>query len=386
MTRVLHTLWSADFGGIERLAIDLAVAQREIGIDAAFLFGVADGSLIESFRESGIPILSAEMTTGWDRAASKRDLVGSMMKEFDVIHMHVFTPMIANCAGVSGKPVIFTDHGNYGLGRKWTLRDRAKRLLQRRFFREHVDFVSCNSEYTRQLALKHFKLDPPTSRVVYNGIDLSSRHQNTFQIPDEFAAQLRSKFVVGTTSRLAGFKRVDRLIAAFFEFQKRREDVLLLIVGDGPLRDEFEDQTRKLGIASKTVFAGFQRDVAAFQNAMDVCVFPSAGEPFGLVAVETLALGKPTVVMSDGGGIIEIIGSLSADDVVEDVEALGNRLATLYDSVKKTNESARRDQAAERIEHSKSFDISTMAARFSEIYTDLTGKPSSAKPQEMPRC
>src|SRR5690606_19063250 len=131
-------------------------------------------------------------------------------------------------------------------------------------------------------------------------------------------------------------KRVDRLIEGFARFQDGRE-AMLLIVGDGVERAALEARVDDLEIRAKTLFAGYQREVQAYQAAMDVCVFPSQNEPFGLVAVETLALGKPTVVFADGGGICEIVAGLDPSDVVENSDALAKRLAYYYaDEVART--------------------------------------------------
>ena len=63
-------------------------------------------------------------------------------------------------------------------------------------------------------------------------------------------------------------------------------------------RPQLEALVGQLGLRDATHFTGFRQDARACQSFMNVCVFPSQNEPFGLVAVETLALGKPTIVFA----------------------------------------------------------------------------------------
>jgi len=373
--RVLHTLWSADFGGIERLALDLATAQSQRGIVPMFLFGQARGRMLPGFERSGLNVLDAKLRWGWDRNAARRQQVASLMREVDVIHMHAFTPPFASAAYQSSAKVLFTDHGNYGLGRQWTLRDRIKRRLQRRFYQQRVDFVSFNSNYTHGLANQSFGKSLPACEVVYNGIDMSASRLNPEPLPAQWNERLAGKFVVGTTSRLAGFKRVDRLIEAFAAFAYEKPQCVLLIVGDGPLRDELHKHSGRIGIEGQVLFAGFQDAVASFQNSMDVCVFPSEGEPFGLVAVETLALGKPTIVMSDGGGIVEVVEPVEPGNVVDGVEALAARLQQFWERKHQAGND-RSEWESKRIEWSKRFDIQRMADEFDRIYSLLVSSNS----------
>ena len=161
------------------------------------------------------------------------------------------------------------------------------------------------------------------------------------------------KFVVGTSTRLAGFKRIDRLIDVFAIFQKTHQNAVLIIVGDGPEKENLIKQTKDLSIEDSVVFKGFQQEVTSFQSAFDVAVFPSQNEPFGLVAVECLKLQKPVLVFNDGGGICEIIEMFYPNDICNHKTAMVNRL--LFYSEKKFEWDEENDEklkyfAAERME------------------------------------
>ena len=84
--------------------------------------------------------------------------------------------------------------------------------------------------------------------------------------------------------------------------------VKFIFVGTGPQLDYLIEESKNLGINEKVIFTGFVDDNLrnALLHASDICVFPSIYEPFGIVALEAMALGKP-VVASRLGGFAEII-------------------------------------------------------------------------------
>ena len=367
MTCVLHIMWSLDFGGIERLVLDLCKEQRKNGMEAQVLVGRATGRLAEQFADERISVIDANLKNGFDMGRSGKTKILESMGKADIIHIHAFSPVFSKMAVKSGTPIVFTDHGNYGLGRKRTWRDHVKFAMQSRFFKKHVNFMTFNSHYTKGLAKGNFKIDGIQNKVVYNGINLEKYEDRTGAIEVDIPAHLQDKFIIGTTSRFAGFKRIDRLIEAF-ALLPECEDCCLLLVGDGPLRSSYEDLVKTLGIEEQVYFTGFQSNVRDYQMAMDVCVFPSCGEPFGLVAVETLALGKPTLVMRDGGGIVEVVEPVEPDNIVDGVQGLASRLAVL-----------KKEWSAGFLENSKYIDvrreraqrfkISHMTSEFSDVYS-----------------
>ena len=85
-------------------------------------------------------------------------------------------------------------------------------------------------------------------------------------------------------------------------------DAKLVIVGKGGMIDELKQITVNLGIQDKVYFTGYMagNDVQKMYKVSDVAVFPSTYEPFGIVALEAMLGGTPTVV-SDIGGLNEIV-------------------------------------------------------------------------------
>ena len=105
--------------------------------------------------------------------------------------------------------------------------------------------------------------------------------------------------VVGHVGRFAHQKNHEFFVRVAAQVARARQDVAFLLVGDGPLRRETEDQVRREGLADRFRLVGGRSDVAELMcGAMDVLLFPSRHEGMGRVVVEAQAAGLPCV-MSD---------------------------------------------------------------------------------------
>lgn len=108
--------------------------------------------------------------------------------------------------------------------------------------------------------------------------------------------------------RLVYEKGIQNLIAAMPKILKNYHDAKLVICGKGAMMDELKGEARNLGIENKVYFAGYcdSKKVQKMYKCADIAVFPSTYEPFGIVALEAMLAGVPTVV-SDVGGLNEIV-------------------------------------------------------------------------------
>ena len=106
-------------------------------------------------------------------------------------------------------------------------------------------------------------------------------------------------------------------------------DSVLLIVGDGELKESLTKYAEEKGIGNKTVFAGVQSDVPAFLSAMDVFVFPSLYEGMPLSIVEVQTNGLPCILSTgvpEDVHLTDLVMALPLEDPDKWAEAiLGSR-------------------------------------------------------------
>ena len=166
--------------------------------------------------------------------------------------------------------------------------------------------IVCGSEYAVE-AQRRFAPSIPIVKI-HPGIPVAevARRAGSGARVRQLLGWPRSPLVgiIGRLERWKGqktFLRSARLVA------DRRPDVRFAVVGgalkgsEGSYPDDLRELAADLGIADRVHFAGHQDDPYPWFDALDVVVHASAGEPFGLVVVEAMALGKPVVATMPGG-------------------------------------------------------------------------------------
>jgi glycosyltransferase involved in cell wall biosynthesis len=151
----------------------------------------------------------------------------------------------------------------------------------------------------------------PRERVqtILNGIDVARWD------PSIGGAGIRSEFgipqgapLLASVSRLFRQKGQHELFRAFARVRESAPDAWLLVVGadavevhGGSFTAELRVLAGELGIADRVVFAGERSDVPRIMAACDIFTLPSFEEPFGLVYLEAMAMGRPVVGINNGG-------------------------------------------------------------------------------------
>ena len=363
---VLHIIWSGNFGGIERLVMDIVTEQKSKSyLKIGIFIGQKDGVLLEQFKKIISNCYISNLSGGFDVNVCKYIKILQVFKQYKILHFHSFNPFLFYIGVLLRKKIVFTEHGNFGFGRKKRGTDKLKFLLLKFGLNQCAHFISFNSKFSKNLAEKRYGLSKTNRQIIYNGINFtkSQKENSKADIDEGIAAKINGKFVVGTCSRFAKVKKIERLIQAFANFSFRNESVLLL-VGDGESRADLEKFVVRAGLSKKAIFTGYKSNVASYQQVMNVAVFPSQNESFGLVAIETLALGKPTIVFEDGGGITDIINGVCSEDSVEDEAALLKRLDHYFSRRGKDCSAL---QSA-RVRYAHKFDIKNTAAEFNTVY------------------
>ena len=108
--------------------------------------------------------------------------------------------------------------------------------------------------------------------------------------------------------RLVYEKGIQHLIGAMPKILNNYHDAKLIIAGKGGMLGELQNEVNSLGLGNKVYFTGqlSPKQVQKMYKCADIAVFPSTYEPFGIVAIESMLSGVPTVV-TDIGGLNEIV-------------------------------------------------------------------------------
>ncbi|MEH2082072.1 MAG: glycosyltransferase family 4 protein [Nostoc sp.] len=153
----------------------------------------------------------------------------------------------------------------------------------------------------------------PTS-LVYPGVALDRFEPNALPAPEEARRKLGLPLhgpLIGIVGRLQRWKGMHVLVQAMPKILQKYPDAHCVVVGGKhDLEPDYEDflktEITALGLKDQIIMAGLQRNIPEWVQAMDVFVHASDKEPFGIVIIEAMALGKP-VIAGSAGGPTEII-------------------------------------------------------------------------------
>lgn len=351
-----HVLWNGEVGGIERLVHDLVGAQIRTGLNVMVAFGQAEGPFVEAIQQAGAEVVDLALRSGHDFRLSRMVRGSAAFRAVSVLHLHGYNPSFDMLARRAGVPIVFTEHGNFGLGRRPSLLGLVKRRLQRRFLTNRVAMIAANSNDTANRLCSLYRIQRAAVTEVLNGVDMGRlAHRQDSSVRDHH--RVKVVFI----GRLVSFKRLERLLEAV-ACARRREDLMVAVVGEGPLEPELQALSRSLGVDDRVEFLGLRHDLEAILQKADVLVQPSEGEPFGLAIVEACCCGALPIVFSDAGGALE---ALPPDGiVVRTVEDLAETLDELVGS-SALSDDARLRRANWAIQ---AFPIERTAERYGELY------------------
>ncbi len=197
----------------------------------------------------------------------------------------------------AGLPSVWLQAGLPGGLAAW---DRAATLVPARL----IVALSRGVDHAQQKLWPHRR-----TTVVYPAVDI--RRFDADRIGDVRAMRRRlglpeDSLVFGSVGRLDRWKGFHVLLAAVPTILERHPDATFVLVGgphefDPAYADELTEQARRIGRDRQVLLVGQQSNPEEWMQAMDVFVHTSQNEPFGMVVIEAMALGKAVVAGAEGG-------------------------------------------------------------------------------------
>lgn len=235
--------------------------------------------------------------------ASKMAQVAKM-HHLDILHVHYALPH-AVCAYLAKKMVgdelktVTTLHGTdiTILGQEQSLSDLIRLAIH------ESDAVTAVSSDLIQLMRELLDIDKPIDRI-YNFVDKRVYYPRSCSTHRREIAEPHEKVLM----HISNFRPVKRVldIVDVFDRVNRRIPSKLIFVGEGPDLPKAHGRVKELGLEERVRFLGKQEDVAQVISLADLLLLPSEKESFGLVALEAMACGVPTIG-SNAGGLPELI-------------------------------------------------------------------------------
>lgn len=171
--------------------------------------------------------------------------------------------------------------------------------LSERFSEKFVDRFLVVSDVLRDKMVRGHGVPAEKVIRIYNGIEIDhylpqEQSGSREKVRIEFNIE-GNTLLIGAIGRLVWQKGFEHLIQAMPKVLSEFPQTKLLIVGEGPLRDDLEPLARKLNIEKHIIFANFRKDVKEILSAINILVVPSLLEGFPMITLEGMAMAKPII-------------------------------------------------------------------------------------------
>jgi len=258
-----------------------------------------------TFHEVEVNQYSVFKYPPYDLALASKMAEVANREDLDILHVHYAIPH-AICAYLAKQMVnkdlkiVTTLHGTdiTVLGYDQSLADMI------RFGIESSDRVTAVSN---ALAQQTYELLQPKKEIetVYNFIDDRVYYKkDASYLKEEYGILEEEKVII----HVSNFRKVKRVQDVIYSFQKiqRKVKAKLLLVGDGPEMSFVNKLVKELGLSEKVLFLGKQDSLEDLYSISDLILLLSEKESFGLVLLEAMACGVPSIG-TNAGGIPEVI-------------------------------------------------------------------------------
>ncbi len=309
MLNILQICTSRSWGGMEMhvgfLARQLARRGHRVTTVCA-----PETPLAQDLRESGFEPGLFNLSGYFHPRSIVRFAKWLEARPVEIIHAHysrdlwTIVPAMSYSKVGRNVPLLLTKHIGTG---------KPKRDVLHRWLYRRVDYLIAISEVIRQNLIATHPISSEKVGVIHHGVDLEQFP--LAKISDRSLRQAlgfsHDEVVVGMVGRLQISKGYLEFLEMAARLQRIQPKTKFLIVGEatrGEPRDAevILQKCEALHLNEKVKFLGFRKDVPLVLAAMDVFVFPSHAEAFGLALLEAMAAGK-AVVASNNDGVLDIV-------------------------------------------------------------------------------
>lgn len=214
---------------------------------------------------------------------------------FNLSFAHI-VPILAAYAGHAKNILVHAHSSSIDRKQAWKrLIIRMYHYLSKSVWNHFINYrLACSTLAGNFLFGKKHMLDKEFS-IVHNAIDLE-KYKYAESLRNEVRKELGvspHSFVVGHVGRFSYQKNHPYLISIFKEICSKHPDSILVLIGDGPDKNQVQLQVQREGLSEKVIFLGIRKDVNQILQAMDIFILPSFFEGLAIVLVEAQAAGLP---------------------------------------------------------------------------------------------
>lgn len=228
--------------------------------------------------------------------------------KFDLVHVHDW---LSGACGIALKeclsvPLLTTIHATEH-GRNGGIYNEMQRFIhekEKQLTLESDQLIVC-SEYMLKEILSLFNIGQEKMVIIPNGIEPNVNFVHSKMLFPEW----KGKSIIFSIGRMVQEKGFETMIQAASLVKKQELNLHFIVAGKGPMLERYRSRIKREDLEEQISFIGYisEEEKNAYLLQSEMTVFPSLYEPFGIVALESMNLGRPTIVSNIGGlrGIVQ---------------------------------------------------------------------------------
>ncbi|MGV8149906.1 MAG: glycosyltransferase [Alkaliphilus sp.] len=367
--KVLHVINSLAMGGAEELILNICknINQKKFLVEVVVLQKEME-PIGNELKETGVKVHILKCLHNPLDIRKTIKLI-KIIKKYkpDIIHSHLFDSNFhARIAGIlcNIKSLIIHEHSTYHQKEKFfRFPIYADRLLSRFTYK-----IIAISNAVKNFTVRQERISENKFEVIRNCIPVDKFiKQDRVSIKHNIRERLgikQNSFLIISVASLTKQKGHKYLLEALASLKIK--NTMLLLVGDGPLRKDLNDQVKKLNLNDKVIFLGIRRDIPELLAASDLFVLSSVWEGQGLVVLEAMASGLP-IVATNVGGVPEVVTEKEGYLVEpKNSQALANAITKIKSDI--TANKFNRDSICLRVK--QNYDIKQYINLLEQLYCD----------------
>lgn len=295
-------------GGIQTFVIENMkhINREKVQIDYLLLDDGVKYELEETLKKLGSNVYKLKgawlkKPTDYYNYVKKINEFFSEHHDYNVVHLHSSSKnfYVLKVAKKYNIPVRIAHSHNIGFQSKSKLQIILGNICKPLLKKYATHYFACSEMAGRWLFGKN-EVNNGNVEIIHNAIDLEK-----FKFNKDKSEELRkklnieNKIVMGHVGRFTTQKNHTFLIDVFYEFHKKNNNSVLMLVGTGKKEKEIHNKVDTLGLTDSVIFIGYKNNVNEYMWAMDVFVFPSIFEGLGLVLIEAQAAGLKCFTSKD---------------------------------------------------------------------------------------
>lgn len=311
-------------GSAQFVFADVQRLVRTRAVESALVPYKGSDTILEVYDRTGRRKIYSTTILEEVHAYAQRAASIAREEHFDLIHAHDWTTYLAGVVAkrVSGKPLVLHVHATgFDQAGGESVDPSVYRIEHEAF--AAADAIITVSNHTKRMVVERYAVDPQKVVVVHNGCETGEveRYEPTLK---ELKSQ--GKKIVLYHGRITIQKGVDYFVRAARKVVDHDPNVVFIISGSGDMTPQIMQQVGAMGLSSHVIFAGslwYKERDQMYQSA-DLVVMPSVSEPFGLVPLEAMRHGTPSLI-SKQSGVGEVISHVLKVDFW-DVDEMANKI------------------------------------------------------------